>query len=307
MILKRDSELEIMAEAARINRAALAKVEEAIAPGMSTGELNAIAEAAILQGGGRPAFKGYNGFPATLCTSVNEVVVHGFPDDRPLSDGDIVSIDIGTFFRGYAADMARTYAVGTVPEEVQRLLDATERSLWAGIEAARAGNRIGDVSAAIQDVVESEGFWVVREFVGHGIGREFHEPPNLPNFGRAGTGPRLRPGLVLAIEPMVTQRRTAVKVLDDGWTAPTADGSLAAHFEHTVAVTEDGPWVLTGGDAREGSRPGNGSAAGGAESHAVEATAVGSTGARAARTNTARSASAEEAAAETTPGGVHGA
>lgn len=249
MILKRPSELEIMAEAAVINRRALERVEAAVKPGVSTAELNEIAEDAILQGGGRPAFKGYNGFPATLCTSVNDVVVHGIPDDRALSDGDIVSIDIGTFYRGYAADMANTYVVGTVSDEVQRLLDATERSLWAGIEQARVGNRIGDVSAAVQGVVESEGFWVVREFVGHGIGREFHEGPNLPNFGRAGTGPRLRPGLVLAIEPMVTQRRTSVKVLDDGWTAPTADGSLAAHFEHTVAVTEDGPWVLTwGGD-----------------------------------------------------------
>lgn len=248
MILKRPSELEVMAEAAVINRQALERVEAALAPGVSTAELNAIAEDAIVGAGGRPAFKGYNGFPATLCTSVNDVVVHGIPDDRALSDGDIVSIDIGTFYRGYAADMANTYVVGTVSEEVQRLLDATERSLWVGIEQARVGNRIGDVSAAIQGVVESEGFWVVREFVGHGIGREFHEGPNLPNFGRAGTGPRLRPGLVLAIEPMVTQRRTSVKVLEDGWTAPTADGSLAAHFEHTVAITDDGPWVLTGDD-----------------------------------------------------------
>ena len=271
MILKRPSELEIMAEAAVINRRALERVEAQIAPGVSTAELNQVAEDAILEGGGKPAFKGYNGFPATLCTSVNDVVVHGIPDDRPLSDGDIVSIDIGTFYRGYAADMAKTYVVGTVSDEVQCLLDATERSLWAGIEQAQVGNRIGDVSAAIQDVVESEGFWVVREFVGHGIGRSFHEGPNLPNFGRAGTGPRLRPGLVLAIEPMVTQRRTAVKVLDDGWTAPTADGSLAAHFEHTVAITEDGPWVLTGG---EGS----------------------------ARPRTARTS-----AVDSTPGGVHGA
>lgn len=281
MILKRPSELEVMAEAAVINRGALERVAAAIAPGVSTAELNAIAEDAILKGGGKPAFKGYNGFPASLCTSVNDVVVHGIPDDRALSDGDIVSIDIGTFYRGYAADMANTYVVGTVSEEVQRLLDTTERSLWAGIEQARVGNRIGDVSAAIQGVVESEGFWVVREFVGHGIGRAFHEGPNLPNFGRAGTGPRLRPGLVLAIEPMVTQRRTSVKVLDDGWTAPTADGSLAAHFEHTVAITDDGPWVLTGG---EGS----------------------------ARKNTAQgaaeeSSAAESSAVESTPGGVHGA
>ena len=248
MILKRPRELDLMAEAARVNREALEEVEKRIAPGVSTAELNEVAEDAILSRGGKPAFKGYRGFPASLCTSVNEIVVHGIPDRRPLAEGDIVSIDIGTFYDGYAADMARTYAVGRVPAEVESLLDATERSLWAGIAATQPGNRLGDVSAAIQDVVEAEGFWVVREFVGHGIGREFHEPPELPNYGRAGTGPVLRPGLVLAMEPMVTQSRTRVRILDDGWTAPTANGSLAAHFEHTVAVTEDGPRVLTAGE-----------------------------------------------------------
>lgn len=245
MILKRPHEIEAMADAAVINREALEAVEAALAPGVTTAELNDVAEEAILRSGGRPAFKGYRGFPATLCTSLNEVVVHGIPDDRPLNDGDIVSIDIGTFYRGYAADMARTYAVGEIPEETRRLLEATERSLSAGIERAVPGNRLGDVSAAIQGVVEEAGFWVVREFVGHGIGREFHEGPDVPNFGRAGTGPVLRPGLVLAIEPMVTSSRTAVIVLDDGWTAPTETGVPSAHFEHTVAVTEDGPRVLT--------------------------------------------------------------
>lgn len=245
MILKRPSEIEIMAEAAVINREALEAVAAAVAPGVSTLELNAIAEDAILSRGGKPAFKGYRGFPATLCTSVNEVVVHGIPDDLRLSEGDIVSIDIGTFYRGYAADQARTFAVGAIPVEAQRLLDATERSLTAGIEAAQAGKRLGDVSAAIQGVVESEGFWVIREFVGHGIGREFHEGPEVPNYGRAGTGPVLRPGLVLAIEPMVSLTRTTVSIADDGWTASTADGSLAAHYEHTVAITTDGPRVLT--------------------------------------------------------------
>lgn len=248
MILKRPDEIERMAEAAVVNREALEAVEKLIAPGVSTAELNAVAEDAILSRGGKPAFKGYRGFPATLCTSVNEVVVHGFPDDRPLAEGDIVSIDIGTFYQGYAADMAKTYPVGKVPVETTRLLDATLGSLDAGIEAAQAGNRLGDISAAIQSVVEAEGFWVVREFVGHGIGREFHEGPELPNYGRARTGPVLRPGLVLAMEPMVTQRRTRVRILEDGWTAPTADGSLAAHFEHTVAITEDGPRVLTASD-----------------------------------------------------------
>ncbi len=245
MVLKRSSEIDIMAEAAVINREALEAVAAAVRPGVSTAELNAVAEDAIVSRGGRPAFKGYRGFPATLCTSVNDVVVHGIPGDVRLTEGDVVSIDIGTFYRGYAADMAETYAVGAVDVEASRLLEVTKRSLAAGIEATLAGNRLGDVSAAIQSVVEADGFWVVREFVGHGIGREFHEGPDVPNYGRAGTGPILRPGLVLAIEPMVTQRRTRVVVADDGWTASTEDGGLAAHFEHTVAVTEDGPRVLT--------------------------------------------------------------
>jgi methionyl aminopeptidase len=243
--LKRPAEIEAMADAARINRSALEAVEAVLAPGVSTAELNEVAESAILRGGGRPAFKGYHGFPATLCTSLNEVVVHGIPDATPLRDGDIVSIDVGTFYRGYAADMAKTYAVGEVAEEVLRLLEATERSLDAGIAEAQPGKRLGDVSAAVQEVVEEAGMWVVREFVGHGIGREFHEPPDVPNFGRRGTGPVLRPGLVLAIEPMVALSRTEVIVLDDGWTAPTKTGVPAAHFEHTVAVTEDGPRILT--------------------------------------------------------------
>jgi len=252
VILKRPAEIEVMAEAAVINQEALAAVAAAVRPGVSTLELNAIAEDAIVSRGGRPAFKGYRGFPATLCTSVNEVVVHGIPGDLRLAGGDIVSIDIGTFYRGYAADQAATFAVGDVSAEARRLLDATERSLTAGIAAASAGRRLGDVSAAIQGVVESAGFWVVREFVGHGIGREFHEGPEVPNYGRAGSGPVLRPGLVLAIEPMVSVNRTAVEIADDGWTASTADGSLAAHFEHTVAITEDGPRVLTAASSTAG-------------------------------------------------------
>ncbi|MEJ2668126.1 MAG: type I methionyl aminopeptidase [Deinococcales bacterium] len=245
MILKRASEIDVMAEAAVINREALEAVAAAVRPGVSTLELNALAEDAILSRGGKPAFKGYRGFPATLCTSVNEVVVHGIPGDVRLAEGDIVSIDIGTFYRGYAADMARTFAVGDASAEARRLLEVTERSLTVGIEAASAGSRLGDVSAAIQGVVEAAGFWVIREFVGHGIGREFHEGPEVPNYGRAGTGPVLRPGLVLAIEPMVSLHRTTVTIAEDGWTASTADGCLAAHFEHTVAITADGPRVLT--------------------------------------------------------------
>ena len=250
MILKRASELDIMAEAATINREALEAIEPHIKPGVSTATLNRIAEDAILSRGGRPAFKGYRGsskvpFPGTLCTSVNEVVVHGIPNEKPLREGDILSVDIGTFYRGYAGDMAKTYAIGKISVEAQRLLDVTERALWAGLEEAQAGNRLGDVSAAIDKVVESAGFWSIREFVGHGIGAEFHEAPEVPNHGKRGSGPKLRPGLVLAIEPMVSQRQTEVRILADEWTAPTADGSLAAHFEHTVAITKDGPRILT--------------------------------------------------------------
>ncbi len=257
MVIKRRSELDVMAEAAVINREALEQVEKAIAVGVTTAELNAVAEDAILSRGGKPAFKGYNGFPASICASPNEVVVHGFPNDRPMKEGEILSVDIGTFYRGYAADMARTYPIGKISVEAQRLLDVTERSLTAGIEQALVGNRLGDVSAAIQGVIEAAGYWVVREFVGHGIGRDFHEGPEVPNFGRAGTGPVLRPGLVLAIEPMVAENRTRVVIADDEWTASTADGCLAAHFEHTVAITEDGPWVLTasGGGSAVNSAP----------------------------------------------------
>lgn len=240
-----------MAEAAVINREALESIEPLIKPGVSTRELNDAAEDAILSRGGRPAFKGYRGFPATLCCSLNEVVVHGFPSDKPLVEGDILSIDVGTFYRGYAADMAKTYAVGRVSDKTQRLLTVTERSLYAGIEQAFPGNRLGDISAAIQQVIEAAGYWAIREFVGHGIGAEFHEAPEVPNYGKRGTGPVLRPGLVLAIEPMVAEKRTKVRILDDGWTAPTANGSLAVHFEHTVAITADGPKVLTSKDQAE--------------------------------------------------------
>jgi len=239
-----------MAEAAVLNRKALEAIEPHIKPGVSTARLSKIAEDVILLGGGRPAFKGYRGsssrpFPATLCTSVNEVVVHGIPNDKALKDGDILSVDIGTFLRGYAADMAKTYAVGRVSDKVQHLLDVTKDSLYAGIEQVQVGNRLGDVSAAIQNVIEAAGYWVIREFVGHGIGAEFHESPEVPNYGKRGTGPVLRPGVVLAIEPMVAQRRTKVRILKDDWTAPTANGSLAAHFEHTVALSKDGPQILT--------------------------------------------------------------
>ena len=250
MILKRPSEIDAMAEAAVINREALESMEKALAPGITTLELNAIAEEAIVSRGGRPAFKGYKRsgtppFPGTLCTSVNDVIVHGVPDERPLEKGDILSVDIGTFYKGYAADMAKTYAIGEISEQATKLLDVTDRSLYAGIAQCQVGNRLGDISAAIQAVIEAEEFWVVREFVGHGIGVSFHEKPDLPNYGDAGRGAKLRPGLVLAIEPMVTERECGIRILADGWTAPTTDGSLAAHYEHTVAITNDGPRILT--------------------------------------------------------------
>jgi methionyl aminopeptidase len=251
MIVKRPSELAIMLEAARINREALEAIEPYIKPGATTALLNKVAEDAILSRGGKPAFKGYRHpsggvpFPATLCTSVNEVVVHGIPNDKPLKDGDILSIDIGTFYRGYAGDMAKTYAIGNISVRAKRLLEVTERSLYAGIEQARAGKRVGDISAAIEDVIRAAGYWAIREFVGHGIGADFHESPEVPNFGKPGEGQVLRPGLVLAIEPMVSEKRTEVKILRDGWTAPTKNRSLAAHFEHTVAITEEGPMILT--------------------------------------------------------------
>ena len=255
MILKRPRELDLMYEAATVNREALEAIEPYIKPGVSTKELDAIAEDAILSRGGRPAFKGYTGsgpkpFPATLCTSVNEVVVHGIPNEKPLKEGDILSVDIGTFYRGYAGDMAKTYAVGAISAKAKRLLEVTQASLYAGIEQAQPGNRLGDVSAAIQDVVERAGYWVIREFVGHGIGAEFHESPEVPNYGEKGSGPLLRPGLVLAIEPMVAAKRADVRILRDGWTAPTVNRSLAAHFEHTVAITETGPRILSTLDQR---------------------------------------------------------
>jgi methionyl aminopeptidase len=215
-------------------------------PGVSTLEIDAEVEALIRKAGARPAFKGYRGFPATICASINEEVVHGIPAaHRRLKEGDIVGLDLGCIVDGYYADAAITLPVGDVPAEVQRLVDVTRESLERAIEQARPGNRLGDISAAVQRHVEAAGFGVVRAFVGHGIGRELHEDPQIPNFGEPGTGAVLRPGMVLAIEPMVTMGHWGVRVLADRWTAVTEDGSLAAHFEHTVAVTDSGPDVLT--------------------------------------------------------------
>lgn len=245
VIIKRPGELDLMAEAGDLLHQVHDLVALEVRAGVSTARLNEVAESAILKFGARPAFLGYNGYPATINASINEVVVHGIPGPRVLKDGDIISIDCGLIHRGFVADSARTYAVGEVTEEAKRLMSATEASLQAGIEAMVPGNRLGDVSNAVQQVVENAGFWVVREFVGHGVGRAMHEDPQVPNWGRPGKGLVLKPGVVLAIEPMVTSHRTAVDTLDDGWTAVTRDHSLAAHFEHTVAVTDHGPRILT--------------------------------------------------------------
>jgi methionyl aminopeptidase len=217
-----------------------------VAPGVTTGELDSYAEARVRELGGVPAFKGYRGFPATLCLSLNEEVVHGIPStERRLAPGDILGIDLGVKLEGYYGDSAITVPVGTVEPEVSRLLAVTEASLQEAIRQCVPGNRIGDISAAVQQYVEAQGFSIVRDFVGHGIGKSLHEDPQVPNFGDAGVGPRLRPGMVLAIEPMVNMGLPGVEVLEDGWTAVAADRRPSAHFEHSIAVTEEGPWVLS--------------------------------------------------------------
>lgn len=234
-----------MREAGRITAAALRVVATAVRPGVTTQELDELAEESIRAAGALPAFKGYHGFTGTLCTSVNEQVVHGIPGPRVLREGEILSVDCGAIVDGYYGDSAMTFPVGEVSEEAKRLMTVTRESLEAGIARCVPGMRLYDISAAVQAVAERAGFSVVREYVGHGIGRAMHEDPQVPNYGKAGTGPTLKPGMVLAIEPMINAGTPAVQSLDDGWTVVTADGSLSAHFEHTVAVTESGPLVLT--------------------------------------------------------------
>jgi methionyl aminopeptidase len=243
---KSTQELARMREAGQVLVAALRLCREMTKPGVSTLELDAEVEALIRKAGAKPAFKGYRGFPATICASINEEVVHGIPAaHRRLKEGDIVGLDLGAIVNGYYADAAVTLPVGEVPPDVQRLLEVTRESLDLAIAQVRPGQRLGDISAAVQRHVEAAGFGVVRAFVGHGIGRALHEDPQIPNFGEPGKGPILRSGMVLAIEPMVTMGHWGVRVLADRWTAVTEDGSLAAHFEDTVAVTESGPDVLT--------------------------------------------------------------
>lgn len=245
--LKSPREIERMAHAGRIVARTLARMREIVRAGMTTEDLDAEAERFIRSHEGcTPSFKGLYGFPKTLCISVDEEIVHGIPSKkRVLREGQIVSLDCGVHFEGFHADSASTVAVGAIPAEAQRLLDVTEASLYAGVDQARVGNHIGDISHAVQTVAEGAGFGVVRELVGHGIGTKFHEEPQVPNYGAPRRGPRLLAGMTIAIEPMITQGSPATKTLKDRWTIVTADGSLAAHFEHTVAITDDGPVILT--------------------------------------------------------------
>lgn len=246
--IKSPEEIAIMREAGRINALALEAVRQAIRPGVTTAELDAIAEEVIRRHGGQPAFKGYPGpypYPATITVSVNDEMVHGIPGPRKLREGDIVSVDCGTIYKGFVADSAFTVGVGEISPEAKRLIEVTEQALYAGIAQMRPGRRIGDVSAAIQHYVESRGYYVTREYTGHGVGRQMHEGPMVPNYGTPGRGMVLRPGMTIALEPMVLVGTPKTRVLDDQWTVASADGSLTAHFEHTVAVTEGEPLILT--------------------------------------------------------------
>ncbi|MFZ5802301.1 MAG: type I methionyl aminopeptidase [Candidatus Omnitrophota bacterium] len=243
--LKSSREIEILEEAGAILRRVLEAVEKAVCPGVRTETLDAMAEEMIVKAGGRPAFKGYRGFPKTACISINEEVVHGIPGSRKLQDGDIVSFDIGVQWKDYFSDAARTWPVGKVSDSSKRLIEAAKDGFFAGVDAYYPGCRLGDISEAIQRKIESSGFHVIRDYVGHGIGRAIHEEPQVPNFGTAGKGPRIEAGMVLAIEPMVTEGGYEVEVLRDGWTVVTRDRKRASHYENTVVFTEKGYRVLT--------------------------------------------------------------
>ncbi len=246
--IKSENELALMREAGKLNAKTLEAVREAVRPGVTTSELDKIAESLIRENNAEPVFKGYPGpypFPATLTICINDELVHGIPSDRVLKDGDIVSIDCGTYYNGYVGDSAFTIGVGDVSDEAQRLIDVTEQSLFEGIKKMWPGNRLGDVSSSIQRYVEKNGFFVTRIYTGHGVGKNMHEGPQLPNYGIPGKGLKLEPGMTIAIEPMVLMGTDKTRVLDDKWTVVSADGSLTAHFEHTVGVTESGPLILT--------------------------------------------------------------
>ena len=242
--LKTPGEIEIMDRANAIVLSVLDRVSEALRPGAVLKDLDGLAEAVTREMGGKPAFKGYHGYPASICISVNDEVVHGIPGGRRLQQGDVVSLDYGVILEGYYGDAARTCPVGEIDEAARRLLEVTEQSLHKGIEQARPGNRVSDVSSAVQRWAEDHGFSVVREYVGHGIGRALHEEPQVPNFGEPGRGPRLQPGMVLAIEPMINEGTHEVTLDRDGWTVRTRDAKRSAHFEYSVAVTESGPRIL---------------------------------------------------------------
>jgi methionyl aminopeptidase len=244
MVLKTRGEIDLMDEANRIVHQVLDAIGERIAPGVTPRELDQLAERIIRSAGAVPAFLKYRGYPATLCISVNDVIVHGIPNDAPLHEGDIVGIDCGVQYKGYFGDAARTFAVGQIGEDARRLLDVTREALQLAVQQVRPGGRLSDIGHAVQRYAESHGFSVVREFSGHGIGTSLHEDPQVPNFGEPGRGPKLKPGLVLAIEPMVNAGSAGIRVDPDGWTARTEDGSLSAHFEYSVAVTEKGARIL---------------------------------------------------------------
>ena len=243
--IKSSRDLKRMREACIISARALQIGGQAVQPGVTTGEIDRIIRKYIESMGAKPTFLGYGGFPASACISVNETVIHGIPGNRVIKEGDIVSIDVGAFYDGFNGDNAATFGAGTVSREAQALMDATRESLYEGIKAATAGNRIGDIGAAVQRYVEMRGYSVVRQFVGHGVGTDLHEDPSVPNFGTPGRGPKLLPGMTLAIEPMVNAGTHEVSILGDGWTTVTKDGRLSAHFEHTVAITPNGPVIMT--------------------------------------------------------------
>ncbi len=245
VILKQPSEIEKIRESNGIVAEILAELKEKVQEGVTTLELDRISEELVLKKGAKPAFKGYRGYPFSLCASINEQVIHGLPSQRVLTEGDIVGLDFGVYYHGYYGDAALTVPVGKISKEASMLLKATEESLDRAIQEATVGNRLGDISAAVQKHVEAEGFSVVRDFVGHGIGRNLHEDPQIPNYGIKGRGVALKAGMVLAIEPMVNAGTYKVRMLTDGWTAVTADGRLSAHFEHTIAITDHGPEILS--------------------------------------------------------------
>jgi len=243
--IRNTRELTVMREACVISACALRLAGELVKPGVTTEEIDRKVRQYIESAGAKPSFLGYNSFPASICISVNDTVIHGIPGHTVLRDGDIVSVDVGAFYNGYHGDNAATFACGSISEEAKKLIDATRESLYKGIEKAVAGNRVGDIGAAVQEYAEVRGYSVVRQFVGHGVGANLHEDPSIPNFGTPGRGPRLLPGMTIAIEPMINAGICDVRVLQDGWTTVTKDGRLSAHFEHTVAITDKGPVIMT--------------------------------------------------------------